>query len=152
MSTSRLAIAVSMCAALAGPGQLPAHQGHDQRVMGTVTSVDGSHVEVETKDGKKASIILDGKTKYLREKTEVSATEIKVGQRVVVSVIEGKDGKTIAREVSLAPEVSSSASPEAAAGSGSEAATRYTCPMHPEVMQDKPGKCPKCKMTLEPKR
>jgi hypothetical protein len=24
----------------------------------------------------------------------------------------------------------------------------YTCPMHPEVVQDKPGKCPKCGMTL----
>ncbi len=24
----------------------------------------------------------------------------------------------------------------------------YTCPMHPEVMQDKPGNCPKCGMTL----
>ncbi len=25
----------------------------------------------------------------------------------------------------------------------------YTCPMHPEVMQDKPGACPKCGMDLE---
>ncbi len=25
---------------------------------------------------------------------------------------------------------------------------KYTCPMHPEVMQDKPGNCPKCGMTL----
>ena len=25
----------------------------------------------------------------------------------------------------------------------------YTCPMHPEVMQDHPGNCPKCGMTLE---
>jgi len=24
----------------------------------------------------------------------------------------------------------------------------YTCPMHPEVLKDKPGKCPKCGMNL----
>ncbi len=34
--------------------------------------------------------------------------------------------------------------PEASAG------TVYTCPMHPEVMQDRPGDCPKCGMSLEP--
>ncbi len=27
----------------------------------------------------------------------------------------------------------------------------YTCPMHPEVVQDHPGDCPKCGMALEPK-
>ncbi len=26
----------------------------------------------------------------------------------------------------------------------------YTCPMHPEVIQDHPGSCPKCGMALEP--
>jgi len=26
----------------------------------------------------------------------------------------------------------------------------YTCPMHPEVIQDGPGTCPKCGMALEP--
>jgi len=30
------------------------------------------------------------------------------------------------------------------------AAATYTCPMHPEVRQDKPGSCPKCGMALEP--
>ncbi|HKO60623.1 MAG TPA: heavy metal-binding domain-containing protein, partial [Pyrinomonadaceae bacterium] len=29
-------------------------------------------------------------------------------------------------------------------------AQAYTCPMHPEVRQDKPGSCPKCGMALEP--
>ena len=29
-------------------------------------------------------------------------------------------------------------------------ATIYTCPMHPEIRQDRPGNCPKCGMTLEP--
>jgi Heavy metal binding domain len=45
-------------------------------------------------------------------------------------------------QTSLAPSPSATAS---AAGQ------KYTCPMHPEVMQDKPGKCPKCGMNLEPK-
>lgn len=31
-------------------------------------------------------------------------------------------------------------------------AGRYTCPMHPEVLQDKPGDCPKCGMKLVEKR
>ena len=29
---------------------------------------------------------------------------------------------------------------------------KYTCPMHPQIVQDKPGKCPLCGMTLEPLR
>ncbi|MEP6567520.1 MAG: YHS domain-containing protein, partial [Mesorhizobium sp.] len=28
--------------------------------------------------------------------------------------------------------------------------TQYTCPMHPEIIRDKPGSCPTCGMALEP--
>jgi len=31
-------------------------------------------------------------------------------------------------------------------------ATVYVCPMHPDVTSKKPGKCRKCKMTLEKKK
>lgn len=34
---------------------------------------------------------------------------------------------------------------------GEEAGLTYTCPMHPEVISNKPGSCPKCGMALEPK-
>ncbi|MCF7802545.1 MAG: heavy metal translocating P-type ATPase, partial [Candidatus Marinimicrobia bacterium] len=33
---------------------------------------------------------------------------------------------------------------------GKSGVVRYTCPMHPEVVQDHPGACPKCGMALEP--
>lgn len=33
----------------------------------------------------------------------------------------------------------------------SSEAIEYTCPMHPEVVTDKPGNCPKCGMALEPR-
>lgn len=33
----------------------------------------------------------------------------------------------------------------------SDGIVEYTCPMHPEIVQDKPGSCPICGMALEPK-
>jgi hypothetical protein len=41
---------------------------------------------------------------------------------------------------------------DATAAPAEPAATEYTCPHHPEVKSDKPGKCPKCGMPLEPKK
>ena len=32
---------------------------------------------------------------------------------------------------------------------GSEPSSSYVCPMHPEIVRDQPGGCPKCGMTLE---
>src|SRR5262245_39124666 len=42
------------------------------------------------------------------------------------------------------------APPAPPAGAAVAGATVYTCPMHPEVRQDRPGACPKCGMALEP--
>src|SRR5437763_1504664 len=39
------------------------------------------------------------------------------------------------------------AAPPAAAG----APVEYTCPMHPEIVRDRPGSCPICGMALEPR-
>ena len=38
------------------------------------------------------------------------------------------------------------------AGRGAqERGIQYTCPMHPEIVRDRPGSCPKCGMALEPR-
>jgi len=44
----------------------------------------------------------------------------------------------------LAPRHETPAAPVAIAG------TRYTCPMHPQIIRDAPGTCPICGMALEP--
>ncbi len=38
--------------------------------------------------------------------------------------------------------------PAAVPAANPAAATKYTCPMHPEVAAEKPGRCPKCGMDL----
>ncbi len=41
--------------------------------------------------------------------------------------------------------------PPAASPPGAAARTEWTCPMHPEIVRDKPGFCPICGMALEPR-
>ena len=41
---------------------------------------------------------------------------------------------------------------EVQSNQNTEATKTYTCSMHPEVISDKPGKCPKCGMELIEKK
>ncbi len=51
----------------------------------------------------------------------------------------------------VAPHASPAAAPiTAALAPEALAGAVYTCPMHPEIRQNRPGNCPKCGMTLEP--
>jgi Cu(I)/Ag(I) efflux system membrane fusion protein len=44
----------------------------------------------------------------------------------------------------------SGASASGAAHAGHEHATKYYCPMHPQIVSDQPGQCPICSMSLVP--
>jgi rubrerythrin len=71
------------------------------------------------------------------------------------SVHEDKPGKCPLCAMTLIPVMATptnSVSPkaESSAAANSGAKQRYFCPMHPEVISDGPGKCPKCAMDLIP--
>lgn len=74
-----------------------AHEGHAHKVMGTVTTILDTHLELKDKDGKVTTHQLDAKTKIRRGKTVAMASDIKVGDRVVVTTVESKDkaGKVV---------------------------------------------------------
>ena len=94
------AIVSSLLFSLIVPG-LQAHEGHEHKVMGTVMVVEKAHLEVETSDGEKVSILLNEETKYLRGKLPATVEDIKVGDRIVVTVAE-EGGTQTALEVLLA--------------------------------------------------
>ena len=48
--------------------------------------------------------------------------------------------------------ISGSGCKEKEATQSGNSTVKYLCGMHPEVVQDKPGKCPKCGMALTEKR
>jgi hypothetical protein len=83
-----------------------AHEGHEHKVMGTVSMIHENHLEVKAvKDGKIFTLTVNEKTKIFRDKASVSREEIKKGDRVVVTYVQEKDDKgtdvLIAREVRL---------------------------------------------------
>jgi hypothetical protein len=74
-----------------------AHEGHEHRIMGTVSIRHEFHLGVKA---------TDGKIKVRRGDATVTLDSIKEGERVVVTAVEtkGKDGKSVlvASEVRLA--------------------------------------------------
>jgi hypothetical protein len=76
---------------------LAAHEGHDHKVMGTVAAVQERQIDVKLADGKTSIVTLDANTKILRGKAPLKVTDIKTGDRIVVTATQtkDKDGKVI---------------------------------------------------------
>ena len=78
-------------------GAAVAHEGHDHKIMGTVTMAAADHVMIKTKDGKVHTVKVVKTTKVTREKKSMKAEDIPVGARVVATAVSDEDltAKTI---------------------------------------------------------
>jgi hypothetical protein len=88
--SSRWFIGAALALALAIPAAARAHEGHTHKVMGTVSSVQGDHLEVKTTDGKTVMVVIDAKTTITRGKTTLDAAALKAGERVSIDAVEEK--------------------------------------------------------------
>jgi type 1 fimbria pilin len=86
----QLLVAVLALSLLASAAPL-AHPGHDHKLMGTITKIDGNKVSIKTTEGTDATFQVIPTTSFKRGKQKGIQTELKVGLRVVVNVGDGKE-------------------------------------------------------------
>lgn len=109
MSSRRFApllIALSVLA-LGSNTRLFAHEGHDHKVMGTVTMAMADHIMVKDTDGKDVTIQVTKNTK-VKAKPAMKVEDIKAGTRVVVTAEMEKD-KMIAKEIQVGADTKAAA-------------------------------------------
>lgn len=109
-----------------------AHEGRDH-FLGTVTRAEKGRIEIKGTDGKSVAFVTTSATVYTKGNEPAGISDVKLGARIEIEAMKGKEGLE-AMEVKIGT-----------------AEAKYTCPMHPEVEQSKPGTCPKCGMNLEKK-
>lgn len=85
---SRTIVAAVLTVVVGLAGQALAHEGHEHKVMGKVVTIDEKAITVEGLDTKKVVGMLGAETRYTRDKAAVSRTDVKVGERVVVVIME----------------------------------------------------------------
>ena len=101
-----LLIALSVLA-LGSNTRLFAHEGHDHKVMGTVTMAMADHIMVKDTDGKDVTIQVTKNTK-VKAKPAMKVEDIKAGTRVVVTAEMEKD-KMIAKEIQVGADTKAAA-------------------------------------------
>lgn len=96
MKSLRLLVLIACLLATHVPN-LGAH-GPNEHVLGTVTGISGTQLNVTTQKGAKVSILLNEKTQFRPRGADTSGPLPKVGDRVVVETAK-EGGRLVATEV-----------------------------------------------------
>ncbi len=101
--TRRLMLAVFALVAVF-PLQGLAHEGHDHKVLGTVTMAAADHVMLKDTKDKDVTVYLNKDTKILRDKKPAKVEDIRNGLRVVITartVKENNVEKLMAKQIEI---------------------------------------------------
>jgi hypothetical protein len=88
--------------ALGSATTLSAHEGHEHKIMGTVTMAAVDHVMLKDKDGKDVMVKVTKDTK-VKAKPALNVEDIKAGTRIVVTAVEQKDKSMTAKSIEVGP-------------------------------------------------
>lgn len=96
----RNAVSLAVAALLVAAAPSFAHEGHDHKIMGTVTMAAADHVMLKDRDGKDVTVKV---TKDTRVKADpaIKIEEIKPGTRVVVTATQAKDKSFTAKLIQV---------------------------------------------------
>jgi len=84
-------ILAALVLAVLAPAATFAHPGHEHKLMGTITAIDGSKVSMKTTDGKDTTFTVTPTTSFKRGKAKGAQSDLKVGLRVVVNAGDGAE-------------------------------------------------------------
>jgi hypothetical protein len=94
-----VALLVSWTAAVA---PLMAHEGHEHKILGTVTMAAADHVMLKDRSGKDVTVKVTSTTK-IKSKPAMKVHEIQPGTRVVVTALQAKDKSFTAKSIEVGP-------------------------------------------------
>lgn len=77
--------------AILAPAATFAHPGHEHKLLGTITAVDGSKITMKTTEGKAATFTVTPVTTFKRGKAKGAQTDLKVGLRIMVNAGDGAE-------------------------------------------------------------
>jgi len=86
-----MALAAVFTLALVSGSVVRAHEGHDHKIMGTVTMAAVDHIMVKTTEDKEVTIQVTKDTKVMKGEDAMKTEDIDAGTRVVVTAVTEKD-------------------------------------------------------------
>jgi len=76
--------------------------GDATHLTGTITAIEGDHLQIKDQAGKSVMVMLEKTTKYLKDKKSSTKAELKVGTRVLIDAkMDEKMKMFMAEEVQL---------------------------------------------------